>query len=93
VPLPAPRRRKPAQNAMPMGAAAGGGTPTMRAIESFSTALRIVKASRASVAYRVLRQLALQGTPVHVQGAGGGRDVAIVCQEHLLQMLPFEPFY
>ena len=37
-------------------------------------------------------QHALQGASVHVEGAGGGGDVAVVFFQHALQVLPSEAF-
>lgn len=42
---------------------------------------------------RFLRQLALQGTSMHVQRTCGGRYVAIMLGEYLLQVFPLQALY
>ena len=46
---------------------------------------------RGSIALRVFVELALQRAAVHAEGARGGRDVAAVRREHVLNVLPCEP--
>jgi len=43
--------------------------------------------------HRVLGEFALQRAAVHVQGACGGRDVAVMLGKHLLQVFSFQTFY
>src|SRR5690554_8207983 len=41
----------------------------------------------------MLLQFSLQGSAMHVQGPGRGRDIAVVLIENALDMFPFHSFY
>src|SRR3990167_6680933 len=49
-------------------------------------------AGRLFSSYRGFGKLALQRTTVHVECAGGGRDIVAVLMQHTLDMFPLQVF-